>query len=39
VAAILACEEDAAENAMRMHLLNGGNLFADMFAKFNGQRS
>jgi DNA-binding GntR family transcriptional regulator len=39
VAAILACEEDAAELAMRMHLLNGGNLFADMFAKLNGQKS
>jgi DNA-binding GntR family transcriptional regulator len=39
LAALLACDEDAAELAMRMHLLNGGNLFADMFAKFSGQKS
>jgi DNA-binding GntR family transcriptional regulator len=39
LAAILACNEEAAELAMRMHLLNGGNLFADMFAKFSGQKS
>jgi DNA-binding GntR family transcriptional regulator len=33
VSAILACDEDAAERAMRNHLLNGGNLLADMLAK------
>ena len=33
VSAIHACDEDAAERAMRNHLLNGGNLLADMLAK------
>jgi DNA-binding GntR family transcriptional regulator len=33
VSAMLACDEQAAKHAMRNHLLNGGNLFADMFAK------
>ena len=39
VAAIVACDEQAAERAMRNHLLNGGNLFADMFAKSGWQKS
>jgi DNA-binding GntR family transcriptional regulator len=39
VSAILACDEQAAERAMRNHLLNGGNLFADMFAKSGWQKS
>jgi len=39
VSAILACDEQAAERAMRNHLLNGGNLFADMFAKSGWQNS
>jgi DNA-binding GntR family transcriptional regulator len=33
VSAIQACDGDAAERAMRNHLLNGGNLLADMLAK------
>jgi DNA-binding GntR family transcriptional regulator len=39
VSAILACDEQAAERAMRNHLLNGGNLFADMFANSGWQKS
>jgi DNA-binding GntR family transcriptional regulator len=39
VSAISACDEQAAERAMRNHLLNGGNLFADMFAKSGWQNS
>jgi DNA-binding GntR family transcriptional regulator len=39
VSAISACDEHAAERAMRNHLLNGGNLFADMFAKSGWQNS
>jgi DNA-binding GntR family transcriptional regulator len=33
MAAIRNCDERAAELAMRQHILNGGNLFADMLAK------
>ncbi len=33
LAAIRDCDERAAELAMRQHLLNGGNLFADMLSK------
>ena len=39
VSAILACDEQAAQRAMRNHILNGGNLFADMFAKSGWQKS
>jgi DNA-binding GntR family transcriptional regulator len=35
VAAIKAGDERAAELAMRQHILNGGNLFADMLAKLD----
>lgn len=35
VASIAACDERAAEVAMRRHILNGGNLFADMLAKLD----
>jgi DNA-binding GntR family transcriptional regulator len=38
VSAIVACDEQAAERAMRNHLLNGGNLFADMFARSGWQK-
>jgi DNA-binding GntR family transcriptional regulator len=33
LAAIEHCDDAAAEAAMRLHLLNGGNLFADMLSK------
>ena len=36
MAAIRNCDEKAAELAMRRHILNGGNLFADMLAKLEG---
>jgi DNA-binding GntR family transcriptional regulator len=39
VSAIAACDEQAAEDAMRNHLLNGGNLLADMFARSEWQKS
>jgi DNA-binding GntR family transcriptional regulator len=32
--AIQNCDERAAETAMRQHILNGGNLFADMLSTF-----
>jgi DNA-binding GntR family transcriptional regulator len=34
-AAIRTCDERAAEVAMRQHILNGGNLYADMLAKMD----
>jgi DNA-binding GntR family transcriptional regulator len=36
LAAIQACDERGAELAMREHILNGGNLFADMLSKLEG---
>jgi len=36
MAAIRNCDEKAAALAMRRHILNGGNLFADMLAKREG---
>lgn len=38
VTAILEGDEQAAERAMRDHLLHGGNLFADMFARPGWQK-
>jgi DNA-binding GntR family transcriptional regulator len=37
LAAVKNCDENAAQLAMRQHILNGGNLYADMLVKFGTQ--